>query len=227
MLDIFSEWQARARRRAGWCRARNERLPSGRPTTNVSASGRRWTSSPAPGRKAHSLTKATTRSTMMCNVFPEAGLQEPPPPIYVAATSPESFAWVGSRGLAVLLRERSLGTGGEGNLSDGSISGTSRRQQVRRTRMSPSFFFPQVLLLYLRGDRMNEATEVARRHIAEFLRFSESHYQRSQVLRLPRRRCLRNAPQQFPEFYQPSFHRRRRPTKPRRGCRLRRCDGGS
>ena len=141
------------------------------------------------------------------NVFPKP-LQSPPP-IYVAATSPESFAWVGSRGLPYCY-----------------VSGawepvekeTYQRQHQwyldaagKADKDVSSFFFPQVLLLYC-AETENEATEVARRHIAEFLRFSESHYQRSKYYDFLKKMFEKRAAE-FPEFYG-HLSPPRRPTNP-------------
>ena len=141
------------------------------------------------------------------HVFPKP--VQDPPPIYVAATSPESFAWVGSRGLPFCY-----------------VSGawepvekeTYRRQQqwyVEAAQQAghdvADFYHPQVLLLYC-AETNDEATEVASRHIAEFLRFSESHYQRSQyhdfLVKMFEKRAAA-----FPEFYQ-HVSPPRRPTNP-------------
>jgi alkanesulfonate monooxygenase SsuD/methylene tetrahydromethanopterin reductase-like flavin-dependent oxidoreductase (luciferase family) len=141
------------------------------------------------------------------NVFPKP--VQSPPPIYVAATSPESFAWIGRRGLPYCY------VSGAWEPVETEVYQRQHRWYLEGAEEAghdvSTLRHPQVLLLYC-AETEAEAVEVAERHVAEFLRFSESHYQRGKYYKFLVK-MFEDRAVQFPEYYK-YVAPPRRPTNP-------------
>jgi alkanesulfonate monooxygenase SsuD/methylene tetrahydromethanopterin reductase-like flavin-dependent oxidoreductase (luciferase family) len=120
--------------------------------------------------------------------------QQPHPPVYLAATSPESFAWAGRRGFPFAY------VGG----AWGPIThDTYARQQNEfldaahaAGHRTDGMEFPHVLLMYCAASD-GEANEVAERHVLRHLIQAEGHYEhRRYPGQIPARLAGRTGPGQ-------------------------------
>lgn len=97
-----------------------------------------------------------------------------PMPLYVAGSSPDSFAWVGKQGLPFCYAGNAWGRSGWAKYAEhvGAYFDAAREAGVDTT----GFHYPQIVHAYC-ADTDAQAEEVARHYIVEHRRFGEGHYE--------------------------------------------------
>jgi alkanesulfonate monooxygenase SsuD/methylene tetrahydromethanopterin reductase-like flavin-dependent oxidoreductase (luciferase family) len=97
-----------------------------------------------------------------------------PFPLYVAGSSPDSFAWVGSRGLPFCYAGGAWGKSGWDKYTEHLRAYFDAAKQAGVD--TSKFHYPQIVHAYC-ADTDAQAEEVARNYIVEHRRYGEGHYE--------------------------------------------------